>query len=321
MKKVQWTKPSTREFIREGRAAHDYSFLDLLHGYFYGRWPYLYIGVGTGQHRLVKMIRPIIEVFQRLRYGRALPAGRKSNNQTAYEERTQVQFADGYHGKVMPLQSIKQLVMVKEPISLPVPETILPYARARDLILKEPDHILALDCPCRAARENPCLPLDVCLIVGEPFVSFVAEHHPDRSRAITSDEAIEILQAEDKRGHVHHAFFKEAMLGRFYAICNCCSCCCGAMQAHRNGTPMLAASGYLAEIDPARCTNCGVCAKNCQFGAITANGVTRVDPLECMGCGICVSKCARGAIHLIPSENGHIPLELDQLMEAAAHSK
>jgi tRNA (Thr-GGU) A37 N-methylase len=27
--------------------------------------------------------------------------------------------------------------------------------------------------------------------------------------------------------------YKDAMLGRFYAICNCCSCCCGAMQAHQ----------------------------------------------------------------------------------------
>jgi hypothetical protein len=25
--------------------------------------------------------------------------------------------------------------------------------------------------------------------------------------------------------------YKDAMLGRFYAICNCCSCCCGAMEA------------------------------------------------------------------------------------------
>ena len=36
------------------------------------------------------------------------------------------------------------------------------------------------------------------------------------------------------------------MLGRFYAICNCCKCCCGAMQAHLNGVPMLASSGYVA---------------------------------------------------------------------------
>jgi hypothetical protein len=26
-------------------------------------------------------------------------------------------------------------------------------------------------------------------------------------------------------------YYKDAMLGRFYAICNCCACCCGAMQA------------------------------------------------------------------------------------------
>jgi hypothetical protein len=26
-------------------------------------------------------------------------------------------------------------------------------------------------------------------------------------------------------------YYKDAMLGRFYATCNCCSYCCGAMQA------------------------------------------------------------------------------------------
>ena len=68
-----------------------------------------------------------------------------------------------------------------------------------------------------------------------------------------SEEAVAILQAEQERGHVHHAFFKDAMLQRFYAICNYCSCCCGAMQAQRNGTPMLASSGYVSRVDEDAC--------------------------------------------------------------------
>jgi hypothetical protein len=35
----------------------------------------------------------------------------------------------------------------------------------------------------------------VCLIVGDPFASFVEEHHPRRSRRITPEEAVEILRA------------------------------------------------------------------------------------------------------------------------------
>jgi ferredoxin len=220
-------------------------------------------------------------------------------------------FADSYHGKVVPIENARQLVAVNQDIELPDLEHIIPYRRARDIILQNPDHIIALDCPCRSARANPCLPLDVCMIVGEPFASLVAEHHPKRSRWVSQDEAVSILEEEEQRGHVHHAFFKDAMLGRFYAICNCCSCCCGAMQAHRNGTPMLASSGYLARVDESLCLGCGTCMEHCQFGAISLpEGIAVVDVDACMGCGVCSTHCEQGAVELFRDESKGVPLEL-----------
>jgi hypothetical protein len=230
------TKPSTRAFAEEARRTPGYSRLDWLHGYVYARWPYLYIGIGKGEHPLARILGPVVRVL-----GRLLPRGEDGSDQGT--------FADGYHGKVMPLEAAIQLVTVQEDMDLGDLEQIIPYPVARDIVFRNPDHIVVLDCPCRAARSEPCEPLDVCLIIGEPFASFVSEHHPRRSRWISSEEAAEILRAEDERGHVHHAFFKDAMLGRFYAICNCCACCCGAMHAHRHGTPMLASSGYVARLD------------------------------------------------------------------------
>jgi Pyruvate/2-oxoacid:ferredoxin oxidoreductase delta subunit len=245
--------------------------------------------------------------------GQALPAKAGIEGKPA-----KLTFADTYHGKVIPLQAATQLVTVREEIRIENLETIIPYAKARDLILKNPDHIAALECPCRASRPNPCLPLDVCLIVGEPFASFVIEHHPKRTRRITQDEAVEILRAEDERGHVHHAFFKDAMLGRFYAICNCCSCCCGAMQAQRHGTPMLASSGYKAEVDVERCIGCLECHEYCQFGALSHNEIhALVDGEKCMGCGVCVSKCKQGALALVREAGKGEPLEIFKLMEKA----
>ena len=179
-----------------------------------------------------------------------------------------VSLADTYHGKTLPLGEARKLVRINEEITLPDLEQVIPYKRARSIVLKNPEHLVALNCPCRSARPNPCLPLDVCLVVGEPFASFIVEHHPGQTRWITPEEAVAILEAEDARGHVHHAFFKDAMLGRFYAICNCCACCCGAIHAHQTGTPMLASSGYVAEVDQEACIACGVCAENCQFGAL-----------------------------------------------------
>jgi ferredoxin len=188
-------------------------------------------------------------------------------------------------------------------------------------VLKNPDHIVVLDCPCRVVRPNPCQPIDVCLIIGEPFAGFVMEHHPNRSRWITPGEAVEILRAEHERGHVHHAFFKDAMLNRFYAICNCCACCCGAMQAHQHGTPMLASSGYVSRVDADLCVGCGTCAGSCQFGAISfsvdGDGLAVVDAAACMGCGACVSQCAQGALALVRDPGKGEPLEIRKLIDSA----
>jgi ferredoxin len=154
----------------------------------------------------------------------------------------------------------------------------------------------------------------VCLIVGDPFASFIREHEPQHSRWITRDEAIAILQAEDERGHVHHAFFKDAMLDRFYAICNCCECCCGAMQAQRHGTPMLCSSGYVSRVNMDLCIGCGDCNDYCQFGALeVVDGLNHVIYDKCMGCGVCTSKCEQEALSLVLDEAKGIPLEVCNL--------
>jgi hypothetical protein len=89
----------------------------------------------------------------------------------------------------------------------------------------------------------------------------------DCTRRIDAAEAVVLIEAEEQRGIVHHAFFKDGVLGRFYAICNCCRCCGGAMQAHRPGILMLASSVYVAAVDHSRCTACGTDERFCQFEA------------------------------------------------------
>ena len=302
-------KRSTREFFAEARKTPNYSFFDFLHGYIYGRWTHLYIAIGTGQHPLAKRLAPLTAWMEI-----QITKSKKLNF-----EADSVSMADTYHGKTLPLAEAKKLVLINEDINLPDLEQVIPYKRARAIVLKNPDHIVALDCPCRSAKPNPCLPLDVCLVVGEPFASFVVEHNPGKTRWITRDEAVAIIDAEDARGHVHHAFFKDAMLGRFYAICNCCACCCGAIHAHQNGTPMLASSGYVAQVKDSACIACGACTENCQFGALTPGDLwVSVDVEKCMGCGVCVDKCPQEAISLKRDESRGEPLEILALMEKAA---
>ncbi len=300
--------PSTRAFLEEAKGIPGFSWFDRVHGYVYARWPNLYIGVGTGEHPLARILGPIarriIGAFDRGSHEPDADGG--------------AAFADGYHGKVVPLEHAAQLVSVGEEIRLTDLEQVVPYTRARDIVLKNPDHIAVLDCPCRASRPDPCEPLDVCLIIGEPFAGFIIEHHPRRSRWISPDEALEILRAENERGHVHHAFFKDAMLERFYAICNCCACCCGAMQAHRTGVPMLAPSGYVARADDGLCLGCGACVGACQFGALSLDGErTVVDDEACMGCGVCVSTCPEGALSLVRDASKGEPLDIRQLLNGS----
>jgi ferredoxin len=289
---------------------------DWLHGYVYGRWPYLYIGIGLGEHSLAKMAKPVVGWFDAL-IRREAAAGVRTSDSTGANT-AGADFADTYHGKVVTLEAATQLVRVGRDVDLGDLEQIIPYALARDIVLQHPDHIIALQCPCRVARPNPCQPLDVCLIVGEPFASFVAEHHPQRTHWITQDEAERILTEEHERGHVHHAFFKDAMLGRFYAICNCCECCCGAMQAHFNGVPMLASSGYVSQSDGESCIGCGECVEVCQFGALDLyGGRSRVDWDACMGCGVCVDRCCQGAMTLVRDERKGTPLDMRALLAGA----
>ncbi len=297
-------KPSTRAFLDEARRSPGYSFIDLLHGYVYGRWTYLYIGIGTGEHPASKWFAHVAGWFDRL-----VRRSRKGESREGGLE-----FADTYHGKVVPLDEAEQLVHLHDGLEIRDLEKVIPYQRARSIIMHNPDHIVVLECPCRASRPHPCLPMDVCLVVGEPFASFVRQHHPARSRWITAEAATAILKAEDERGHVHHAFFKDAMFDRFYAICNCCACCCGAMQAQRNGTPMLAASGYISRVDEDLCIGCSDCSTYCQFEALgVVDGVNRVSYEKCMGCGVCVSKCQQGALSLVLDEAKGIPLEICSL--------
>jgi ferredoxin len=304
--RLPFISPSTRDFLALSRALPGHTGFQSFHGYVYARWTYLYIALGTGEHPVARLYLRLVALL-----GRLFPRERAFAGGQA--------FADTYHGKVLRPAAARQLVSVQQPVALENLEQVIPYATARDLILEHPDHIVVLDCPCRSAREHPCLPLDVCLIVGEPFASFVREHHGKRSRWISQDEAVDILAAEHARGHVQHAFFKDAMLGRFYAICNCCSCCCGAMQAQRNGVPMIASSGHVAQVDAAACAGCGACQKVCQFGAIEVHEkLAVVDVSACMGCEVCASHCARHAITLMRDPSRGVPLELRELMLAAA---
>ncbi|MCR4400754.1 MAG: 4Fe-4S binding protein [Syntrophomonadaceae bacterium] len=231
--------------------------------------------------------------------------------------------AAGYHGKVLTGADASRIVSLRQPLLATDLEHVIPYPRARSIILQEPEPSLAvLECPCRAQKADACQPRDVCLVVGEPFVSFAVDHQPDKARRISRSEALAIIEAEERRGHIHTAWFKDAMHDRFYAICNCCSCCCLGMESYRRGVPRLAHSGYRPLFDADTCTTCGVCRSLCPFAALEQDqsGMPVLSDERCMGCGLCVSHCPTGAVVLVLAPERGIPLDVERLAARPAGS-
>ncbi len=144
------------------------------------------------------------------------------------------------------------------------------------------------------------------------------EHHPGDARELSRDEALALLADEHARGHVHTAWFKEALGERFYVICNCCACCCAGIEMlRRHRVPFLAPSGYVARLDRDTCTGCGLCAACCAFAAIQVEaGQPRVDSQTCMGCGVCVDGCPARALTLVREPQRGMPLDVGALTEA-----
>lgn len=285
-------RPSTREFARISGWK---SFLDprhFFHGYYYLRFLENYVGTGL---KVVKI--PLIgPMFARLLVGKT------------------------YHGKTMTTAEAKSLVTIGKEIPLQdLGERVIPFPVARQFMLQAPLDIAVIECPCRKTRSNPCLPLEVCLAIGQPFVDFHLEHNPGKTRKITKEEAVKIIEEEHKRGHIHTAWFKDATADRFWAICNCCKCCCASNDLRKKKIDLIVASGYIAQVDKKLCNSCMKCSKVCMFDAFAmGNDSAELIWDRCKGCGVCVDKCPQKAIKLVRDEKKGDPLDVAALSKRAA---
>ncbi len=266
--------PSTWRFFRAGGR---------LHGYIYGRWTRQYVDMLLSR----------------------LPPNEKATRW----------LSDHHHGKLLTHAHAHAILAAGHDVPLQDLEQVIPYPVARNLVLKSPPEVAAYECACRHARKNHCQPTQVCIVIGQPFVDFIVEHHPGASRRLTQAEALQLLDDEHQRGHLHSAWFKDAMLNRFYAICNCCKCCCGGVQAMRDrGVPMMTSSGYVAELHPDLCGQCGACVEACPFNALSMdNSHPALDWDKCLGCGVCEVKCPNRAVALVRDERKGIPLDVRAL--------
>ena len=214
---------------------------------------------------------------------------------------------------------------------------ILDYERATHII-EEADFIGVGTCFCRHKNYHlgiPCklnAPMETCLTFGNVARSLA--EHGGYTRPIDKAEAKEILEMSYSYNLVQMG---ENVREHPAFMCNCCGCCCEALEAVRRFSPMqpIATTNYIPKINYNECVSCGKCEKVCPILAISTNcqgdgssdnlhtncqgdgssdnlhtNCQKNRPLDtkkrrpvidesiCLGCGVCARNCPKKAITL-----------------------
>lgn len=167
----------------------------------------------------------------------------------------------------------------------------VPHTTAQEVIRRE-KLICVTTCLCRLLEKNCQNSLETCLLFKDQARAYILS---GKGREINQAEALALLSSSQELNLVHNAVVAQ---GRLLGLCNCCRCCCVAVKGARYDFQSVRSSGFIAEIDEARCSHCGLCAATCVFEAVTDS---RVELERCKGCGLCVVKCPEGAVRLISS--------------------
>ena len=200
-------------------------------------------------------------------------------------------------------------VFVNEPVLMTEKTNhILDYERATHII-EDADFIGVGTCFCRHKNYHlgiPCklnAPMETCLTFGNVARSLA--EHGGYTRRIDKSEALEILEMSYGYNLVQMG---ENVRERPAFMCNCCGCCCEALNAVRRFAPMqpIATTNYLPKINPDECVSCGKCEKVCPILAISMQereaSVDKkkpvIDETICLGCGVCARNCPKKAITL-----------------------
>ncbi|MFH1032660.1 MAG: 4Fe-4S binding protein [Chloroflexota bacterium] len=118
------------------------------------------------------------------------------------------------------------------------------------------------------------------------------------------NDAKQLIEEWEKKGR-WHLIMGRGRMPLIEAICNCEKPYCTYWRNRLvSGVKEYCLKGhFVARINTKKCTTCGACMKQCQFGAIHTSiweDITNIDPTQCFGCGICRAVCKNDAIDMVP---------------------
>jgi NADPH-dependent glutamate synthase beta subunit-like oxidoreductase len=126
------------------------------------------------------------------------------------------------------------------------------------------------DCSCRTSRESMgegCghLKEEMCIQLDHAAEYYIKT---GRGRAITREEAVEIIRKAEDNGLMHSVPNLDTP-GHTHAICNCCGCGCYAMRlANEFVNHDIVRSNYRSVVDESKCVACGECVDVCPTNAL-----------------------------------------------------
>ena len=210
--------------------------------------------------------------------------------------------------------------------SVTAEHSVATYDQVSEIIGNASPPFAILPCICRetaAMRGKSCQVTsrtETCLAMGSMAATILKRGN---GREIGRGEAMEIITRNQEEGLV----LQPANTRDPEFICSCCGCCCGMLSIQKMLPHPIDfwTAGYIARVDPGRCTGCRACVGRCQVDAVSLKGSPPravVAGTKCIGCGLCVKACPVDAIGLESRENARTPpRDYDHLYETIAANR
>lgn len=239
-----------------------------------------------------------------------------------FAELFEAYYHERFHRTMLSEPSVHRIIPLEK--AIPVDIDVMPYEKA-STYLDQAQSWGVLDCICRVQKNligQGCKhTVENCLVFSPKPGAF------DRSeeiKALSREEAINILEEADREGLVHSINNAQTEV---YYVCNCCTCSCGVLRGmvEYGSENSIARSDFYALVDEDLCTGCEACIERCHFNAMDMeDGVCTVDTSLCYGCGLCISACDTEALSLVqkaPEELTAPPINDDAWRELRAQNR